>query len=65
MGGFATKELWHDHGFGALAAPNSSYFNWLPLPIQLKLAGFDSQAQELQTLTDEIANIQLMELSHH
>jgi hypothetical protein len=50
MGGFIGN-LWHDYGFGNIT---SGYFIWLPLPMQLKLAGFNHDAEKLNCL---MANI--------
>jgi hypothetical protein len=50
MGGYIGW-IWHDHGFGAIS---SGYFIWLPLPIQLTLAGFYESAKELNKLMDEL-----------
>lgn len=50
MGGFI-GDLWHDHGHAAIT---SGYFIWLPLPIQLRMAGYHDPADELDLLADEI-----------
>lgn len=50
MGGYF-GELWHDHGFSSIT---SGYFVWLPLPVQLSLAGLDDEAHELNRLMASI-----------
>jgi len=50
IGGYLCS-VWHDHGIDSLT---SGHFIWLPLPLQLTLAGFHEQAKELNELVDAI-----------
>lgn len=50
MGGYL-GDLWHDYGIGAIT---NGYFLWLPLPIQLRMAGFTAGAIELDQLTNHL-----------